>query len=143
MEFEDFASANIFHDTEVVVDPLLFSFWRPWKGNLLRNSLHVHCLETEVILFWKISVITNSERKFAESLNSFYRFHPRVHRIQNQGEGEVIYELTFFVPIWIIRGYSGIQMFPLFVTHRIRDRVYNLVSRRYCHRFYSESYENN
>ena len=74
MEFEDFASANIFHDTEVVVDPLLFSFWRPWKGNLLLNSLHVHCLETEVILFWKISVITNSERKFAESLNVFTGF---------------------------------------------------------------------
>ena len=139
MEFQDFAKAITFRDTEVVVDPLLFSFWGPWKGNLLRNYLHVHCSETEVILFSKIC---NHKlwKKICWKFECFYRLHPIAHRSQSQGKGEVICSLSSS-PSKIIREYTSVQMFS-FVTRCIRDRVYNLVSRRYWASILFRSSEN-
>ena len=109
------------------------------KETYLRNFLHFHCLETEVILFWKIC---NHKlwKKICWKFECFYRFHPRGHRSQGQGKGEVICSLSSS-PFKIIRGYTSVQMFS-FVTRRIRDRVYNLVSRRYWASILIRSFEN-
>ena len=75
-------------------------------------------------------MITNSERIFAESLNVFTGFILEFTGFKNKvKETEVICSLSSS-PFKIIRGYTSVQMFS-FVTRRMRDRVYNLVSRRY------------
>ena len=88
----------IFHDTPrrkwLWIPGCCFS--SPWKGNLLLNSLHMHCLETEVIWFSKI--YTTTFFFFEKNLLKvwmFYRFHPRVHRIRKpEGGREVICGLS-------------------------------------------------
>lgn len=97
IEFEDFASAIIFHDTPrrkwLWIPNCCFS--SPWKGNLLLNSLHMHCLETEVIWFSKTYTTFFFLKKKLLKVWMFYRFHPRVHRIRKpEGGGEVICGLS-------------------------------------------------
>ena len=74
-------------------------------------------------------MITNSERIFADSLNVFTGFILEFIGFNKVKETEVICSLSSS-PFKIIRGYTSVQMFS-FVTRRMRDRVYNLVSRRY------------
>ena len=114
------------------------------KGREKETYFETTCMFTVQKLRWfcfQRFLITNCERKFAESLNVLTGFILEVIGFKAKvKETEVIYSLSSS-PFKIIRGYTSVQMFS-FVIRRIRDRVYNLVSRRYWASILFRSSEN-